>query len=40
MTVRKVEIERFSMTTSKPFETVVAVLLQKIFWPHPIVVPD
>ena len=30
MTVRKVEIERFSVTTSKPFELVVAALKEAV----------
>ena len=30
MTVRKVEIERFSVTTSKPFEMVVAALKEAV----------
>src|SRR5262245_33338952 len=30
MTVKKVEIERFSVTTSKPFETVVAALKEAV----------
>jgi hypothetical protein len=33
MTIRKVEIERFSVTSSKPFEAVVAALEAAVGYP-------